>query len=218
QESVDDKTIPSYAVKRLLEAGLDTLMVDRRRSAGIQTIQAMGSPPLAQLVPEAFNIKYLSSLASRSHLLPGLSSVFAVLDKMQSRQMQTLTEDRAGSQPSEANDHSSNSFWQQLWRLTRTQLPPFQRGDLRQRGIREAAAGNDDVFARQEVESSAGYQLLSRDRTFADKAPNQEAGIEIGAYESYDIQYSFSDSEMGQHKHEDDGLAPGTNDQYRHLS
>ncbi|WDK09862.1 hypothetical protein CGRA01v4_01140 [Colletotrichum graminicola] len=217
QECLEYKAISSSAVMWLLEAGLDTLMVDRRRSADIQTIQAMGSPPLAHLIPEIFNIK-IQSLASRSHLLPGLSSVFAVLDEIESRRIQDLIEDRVDSQPSEANSHSSENFWRQLWRLTRTKLPPFQRGDLQQRGVREAAASDDDALSTKEVERSSGYQPLSRDRTYADEASNHEVGAEIGTCESYDIQDHFSDSGMGQHEDDVDESAPEANDTYRYSS
>ncbi|KAK1594992.1 uncharacterized protein LY79DRAFT_486589, partial [Colletotrichum navitas] len=218
QECLDDKAMPSSAVMWLLEAGLDTLMVDRRRSADIQTIQSMGSPPLAHLIPEIFNIKYLSSLASRSYLLPGLSSVFAVLDGIESRRIQDLIEDRPESQPSEANDHLSENFWQQLWRLTRTRLPPFQRGDLQQRGVREAAASDNDALSTKEVERSSCYRPLSRDRTFADKVSNREVGTEIDTCKSYDIQDHFADSDMGQHEDDVDELASEANDTYRYSS
>ncbi|KDN62197.1 hypothetical protein CSUB01_00902 [Colletotrichum sublineola] len=218
QECLDDKTMPSYAIMSLLEAGLDTLMVDRRRSTDIQTIQAMGSPPLAHLIPEVFNVKYLSSLASRSHLLPGLSSVFAVLEKIESMRREDLIEGRAGSQPSELNSHLSENLWQQLWRLTRTRLPPFQRGDWQQRGIREAAAGDDDVFSINEAEKSVRYQPLPRDRTFADETPYHEVGMEIDTCESYDIRDHFSNSDMEQHEDDVDESAPEADAAYRYSS
>ncbi|KAK2066078.1 hypothetical protein LY76DRAFT_6475 [Colletotrichum caudatum] len=216
QECLDDKIMPSYAIMWLLEAGLDTLMLDRRRSANIQTIQAMGSPPLVQLIPEIFNAKYLSSLASRSHLLPGLSSVFAVLAETKAGRMQYSIRDEAESQPSEANGHSSELFWQQLWRLTRTRLPSIQSGDLQQRGVHEAAVVDDDVLSIKEVEMSAGF--MPRDRAFADKAPNHEVGTDIGTCEDYDIQDYFSDSATGQHEDDVDELVPEVNDAYRYSS
>ncbi|KAK2001279.1 hypothetical protein LX36DRAFT_698337 [Colletotrichum falcatum] len=230
QECLDDKTVPSYAVMRLLEAGLDALIVDRRPSVNIQTIQAMTSPPLAHLVPEVFNIR-IQSLASRSRLLPGLSSVFAVLDKIEPSRMEDLIEDRAGNRFSQANEHSSENLWHQLWRLTRTRLPSFQRGNLEQRRARETAAadndGDDDddddddddgTLPINEVERSAGYQPLSKDRTFADKEPNHEVDTQIGACESYDIDGSFSDYDMRQHDEDVDELVPEANDAFRYSS
>ncbi|GKT47009.1 uncharacterized protein ColSpa_07190 [Colletotrichum spaethianum] len=209
--------MPSYAVKLLLEASLDTLVAGRRRPAGIRTIQAMESPPLVRLIPEVFNIKYLSSLASRSYLLSGLSSVFAALKYIESGRMQTLIEGRAESEPSEVNGPVSD-IWQQLWRLTRTRIPPIQRGDLQQRRVREAAAVNDGIFLVQEAEEYASYQSASRNRSFSGEGPNHQVGTEIGACESYDIYDPLSDSETGQYDDGENGLAPEVVDNYRYLT
>ncbi|KAK2032242.1 hypothetical protein LX32DRAFT_206748 [Colletotrichum zoysiae] len=161
-------------------------------------------------------VNRIQSLASRSHLLPGLSSVFAALDEIKPGRMQYLIKDGAESQPTEANGHSSEAFWQQLWRLTRARLPSIQSGDLQQRGVHEAAAADDDVLSIKQVEMSAGF--MPRYRAFADKAPNLEVGTNIGTCENYNIQDYFSDSAMGQHEDDVDELAPEANDAYRYSS
>ncbi|KZL83843.1 hypothetical protein CI238_10319, partial [Colletotrichum incanum] len=196
KKHVDSMAMPSFAVKWLLEASLDTLVVGRKRSAGVRTIQAMESPPLVRLVPEVFNIKYLSNIE------PG--------------RMQPLIEDRAESQPSEARSHSSKNIWQQLWRLTRTRLPPFQKGDLQPRAFRKAAAIDNGIFLVQEAERSTGYQSAPDARSFAYKGPNHEVGSETGVCESYIIQDHLSGSEMGEHEGGENVLVSEAVDDYQY--
>ncbi|GKT56979.1 hypothetical protein ColTof3_04318 [Colletotrichum tofieldiae] len=132
--------------------------------------------------------------------------------------MLPFIEDRAESQPSEANSHANEDIWQQLWRLTRTRLPPFQRGDLQQRGFREVAAMDNRIFLIQEAEKSTGYQFAPEVRSFAYNGPNHEDGIDIGVCESYNIQHHFSDSDMEQHEDGENTLVPEAVDDYRYSS
>ncbi|OBR06078.1 hypothetical protein CH63R_10198 [Colletotrichum higginsianum IMI 349063] len=218
QEHADNIAIPSSTVKGLLEASFNALVAGQRCSVGIRVVKSMESPSLIRLAPEVFNIKYLSSLVSRSYLLPSLSSVFADLKNIESRQIRTLTENRAEGQSSGAKGDASEVIRQQLWRLTRTWLPPFQKGDFRQRGAREPAAMDDNMLSIPEACGFADDEAASENHFPVGDGPYQEVDLELDFCESYSRQNQLSEPENEQYNYDDWISFPGAMDGYPYSS
>ncbi|KXH48129.1 hypothetical protein CSIM01_08681 [Colletotrichum simmondsii] len=186
------------SIGRLVEAGLDTLVVGRRAVGGIRTLCTTRTPIIC-LVPEVFNMNYLSSLTNRSRLLPALSSVFQDLNHIESRRLRDYGSAShgtpAGSLQSAIQNHEFNDFGHRIWRLMRAQMPACEETKFSQQQSRELER-LEEYPRVPAIDAMNAYGITSEDEA----SLHEEIGLTTNdgceVNEDRDIPETLSDIDM----------------------
>ncbi|OHE99212.1 hypothetical protein CORC01_05493 [Colletotrichum orchidophilum] len=198
QASKDGEVTSS--IYRLVEAGINTLLIGRKAVEGIETISTMRTPTLIRLAPEVFNTSYLSSLIARSHLLPALSSVFSDLDHIESLRLRRHNSVSNGnvsdSHPNVAQDGTPDSFGQRIWRLMRTHLPAFDETKSSQQQRSEPATRIGEIPELLDLDAMTPYEDRAEDELSISVESGFVADEELETNQARHIQDSLSDTDM----------------------
>ncbi|KXH68217.1 hypothetical protein CSAL01_08277 [Colletotrichum salicis] len=165
-----------------------------------------GTPTLICLAPEVFNIGYLSSLTSRSRLLPALSSVFQDLDNIESRRLR----DHVSAPESIplynlhelAHNGAVDGYRHRIWRLMRGQIPPFEEAKFAQQQPRELATHPDETSRDPSFDFMTYHGARSEDEASLRDELDLATNDELQANQHRNILETLSDIdiEFGQNK------------------
>ncbi|KAI3555454.1 hypothetical protein CABS03_02998 [Colletotrichum abscissum] len=185
-------------IGRLVEAGLDTLVVGRRAVGGIRTLSTTRTPIIC-LVPEIFNMNYLSSLTCRSRLLPALSSVFQDLNHIESRQLRDYASAShgipTGSLQSTAQNHESNDFGHLIWRLIRAQIPACEETKFSQQQFRGLT--RPEEYSRvPAIDAMIAYGTMSKDEASLHEETSLATNDGCEVNQGRDVLETLSDIDM----------------------